>query len=116
MMMTVTRLTTTTTMMMTATTELAAINGWIVLDKPLALSSAQGVAAVKRILRTNGLPVPRIGHGGTLDPLATGMLPICLGEATKVAGEILEGAKQPSGYTEPILHRRRRELKASLGL
>ncbi len=78
---------------MTATTEPAAINGWIVLDKPLALSSAQGVAAVKRILRTHGLPIPRIGHGGTLDPLATGVLPIALGEATKLAGRMLDAAK-----------------------
>ncbi|MEI6487171.1 MAG: tRNA pseudouridine(55) synthase TruB [Sphingomonadales bacterium] len=68
-------------------------NGWIVLDKPLALSSAQGVAAVKRILRQNGLAVPRIGHGGTLDPLATGVLPIALGEATKLAGRMLDAAK-----------------------
>ena len=78
---------------MTARIDPAAINGWIVLDKPLALSSAQGVAAVKRILRTNGLPVPRIGHGGTLDPLATGVLPIALGEATKLAGRMLDAAK-----------------------
>ncbi|WP_310475810.1 tRNA pseudouridine(55) synthase TruB [Sandarakinorhabdus sp.] len=78
---------------MTAKTEPAAINGWIVLDKPLVLSSAQGVAAVKRILRTNGLPVPRIGHGGTLDPLATGVLPIALGEATKLAGRMLDASK-----------------------
>ncbi len=70
-----------------------ALHGWIVLDKPLELSSAQGVAAVKRILRRNGLPIPRIGHGGTLDPLATGVLPIALGEATKLAGRMLDAAK-----------------------
>lgn len=70
-----------------------ALNGWIVLDKPLELSSAQGVAAVKRILRRNGLPIPRIGHGGTLDPLATGVLLIALGEATKLAGRMLDAAK-----------------------
>jgi tRNA pseudouridine55 synthase len=78
---------------MTGRIEPAAINGWIILDKPLALSSAQGVAAVKRILRTNGLPIPRIGHGGTLDPLASGVLPIALGEATKLAGRMLDAAK-----------------------
>ena len=78
---------------MTAKVEAAAINGWIILDKPLALSSAQGVAAIKRILRSGGLPVPRIGHGGTLDPLATGVLPIALGEATKLAGRMLDAAK-----------------------
>jgi tRNA pseudouridine55 synthase len=69
------------------------LNGWIVLDKPLGLTSAQGMAAVKRILRQNGLPIPRIGHGGTLDPLATGVLPIALGEATKLAGRMLDAAK-----------------------
>jgi tRNA pseudouridine55 synthase len=74
-------------------TEPPAINGWIILNKPLGLSSAQGVAAVKRILRQAGLKVPRIGHGGTLDPLATGVLPIALGEATKLAGRMLDAAK-----------------------
>ena len=69
------------------------MNGWIILDKPLGLTSAQGVAAVKRILRTAGLPVPRIGHGGTLDPLASGVVPIALGEATKLAGRMLDAAK-----------------------
>ena len=71
----------------------AALNGWIVLDKPLGLTSAQGVAAVKRLFRQAGLPIPRIGHGGTLDPLATGVLPIALGEATKLAGRMLDAAK-----------------------
>ena len=69
------------------------INGWVVLDKPLGLSSAQGVAAVKRILRQAGLPKTKIGHGGTLDPLATGVLPIALGEATKLAGRMLDATK-----------------------
>jgi tRNA pseudouridine55 synthase len=69
------------------------VNGWIILDKPLGLTSAQGVAAVKRILRTSGLAIPRIGHGGTLDPLATGVLPIACGEATKLAGRMLDAAK-----------------------
>lgn len=48
---------------------------------------------MKRILRQAGLPIPRIGHGGTLDPLATGVLPIALGEATKLAGRMLDAAK-----------------------
>lgn len=71
----------------------AGLNGWIILDKPLGLTSAQSVAAVKRILRAAGLKAPRIGHGGTLDPLATGVLPIALGEATKLAGRMLDAAK-----------------------
>lgn len=69
------------------------LNGWIVLDKPLGLSSAQGVAAVKRVLRESGHKGVKIGHGGTLDPLATGVLPIALGEATKLAGRMLDATK-----------------------
>jgi tRNA pseudouridine55 synthase len=69
------------------------INGWIILDKPIGLSSAQGVAAVKRILRGVGIRPDRIGHGGTLDPLATGVLPIAIGEATKMAGRMLDATK-----------------------
>ena len=72
---------------------MTALHGWIVLDKPLGLSSAQGVAAIKRLLRGAGLPIPKIGHGGTLDPLATGVLPIALGEATKLAGRMLNATK-----------------------
>ena len=78
---------------------MTALHGWIVLDKPLGLSSAQGVAAIKRLLRGAGLPIPRIGHGGTLDPLATGVLPIAMGEATKLAGRMLNATK---GYAFTI--------------
>ena len=69
------------------------LHGWVILDKPLGLSSGQAVAAVKRIMRSAGLPKTRVGHGGTLDPLATGVLPIALGEATKLAGRMLGAAK-----------------------
>jgi tRNA pseudouridine55 synthase len=69
------------------------LNGWLILDKPLGLSSAQGVAAVKRILRGVGIRPDRIGHGGTLDPLASGVLPIAIGEATKLAGRMLDATK-----------------------
>lgn len=69
------------------------LHGWIVLDKPLGLSSAQGVAAVKRTLRGIGIRPNSIGHGGTLDPLATGVLPIAIGEATKLAGRMLDARK-----------------------
>lgn len=62
--------------------------GILLLDKPLGLSSHSATQRVKRLTGA-----ARAGHVGSLDPLATGMLPICLGEATKVAGEILEGAK-----------------------
>jgi tRNA pseudouridine55 synthase len=68
-------------------------NGWIILDKPLGLGSTQGVAAVKRVCREAGLGKVKVGHGGTLDPLATGVLPIALGEATKLAGRMLDASK-----------------------
>ena len=69
------------------------INGWIILDKPLGLGSTQGVSAVKRALREAGESKHRVGHGGTLDPLATGVLPIAVGEATKLAGRMLDASK-----------------------
>lgn len=70
-----------------------ALNGWIILDKPLELGSTQAVAAVKRVLRQGGYPKAKVGHGGTLDPLATGVLPIALGEATKLCGRMLDASK-----------------------
>jgi tRNA pseudouridine55 synthase len=70
-----------------------ALNGWIVLDKPLGLGSTNAVSAVKRALRVGGYPKAKVGHGGTLDPLATGVLPIAIGEATKLAGRMLDASK-----------------------
>jgi tRNA pseudouridine55 synthase len=69
------------------------LSGWIVLDKPLGLGSTQAVSAVKRALREAGEAKTKVGHGGTLDPLATGVLPIALGEATKLAGRMLDATK-----------------------
>ena len=68
-------------------------HGWIILDKPHGLGSTQAVAAVKRNLREAGLGKVKVGHGGTLDPLATGVLPIALGEATKLSGRMLDASK-----------------------
>lgn len=68
-------------------------DGWIIIDKPLGLGSTQGVSAVKRALRDGGYAKIKVGHGGTLDPLATGVLPIALGEATKLAGRMLDASK-----------------------
>src|SRR4051794_35308393 len=68
-------------------------HGWIVLDKPVGLGSTQAVSAVKRALREAGEPKTKVGHGGTLDPLASGVLPIALGEATKLAGRMLDATK-----------------------
>ena len=69
------------------------LHGWIILDKPLGLGSTQAVSAVKRVCREAGLGKVKVGHGGTLDPLATGVLPIALGEATKLTGRMLNGDK-----------------------
>ena len=68
-------------------------HGWIILDKPRGLGSTQAVAAVKRVLRQSGHRKVKVGHGGTLDPLAEGVLPIALGEATKLAGRLLDASK-----------------------
>ena len=64
------------------------INGIVLLDKPLRLSSNAALQKTRRLLGAS-----KAGHVGSLDPLATGMLPICLGEATKIAGDILSGRK-----------------------
>jgi tRNA pseudouridine55 synthase len=71
----------------------APLSGWIILDKPLGLGSTQAVGAIKRLLREAGEARTKVGHGGTLDPLATGVLPIALGEATKLAGRMLDATK-----------------------
>jgi tRNA pseudouridine55 synthase len=70
------------------------LHGWIILDKPIGLGSTQAVSAIKRLLREAGEPKTKVGHGGTLDPLASGVLPIALGEATKVAGRMLDASKE----------------------
>ena len=75
------------------TDRLSVPHGWIVLDKPHGLGSTQAVSAVKRALRMAGLPKAKVGHGGTLDPLATGVLPIAIGEATKLCGRMLDASK-----------------------
>ena len=69
------------------------MDGWIILDKPMGLGSTQAVGAVKRVCREAGLGKVKVGHGGTLDPLASGVLPIALGEATKLTGRMLDASK-----------------------
>ncbi|WP_237152640.1 tRNA pseudouridine(55) synthase TruB [Oryzibacter oryziterrae] len=64
------------------------VHGWVVFDKPVGMTSTQAVGAMKRIFGT-----PKAGHAGTLDPLASGMLPIALGEATKTVPYVMDGAK-----------------------
>lgn len=65
------------------------MNGILLLDKPAGLSSNAALQRVRRLVGAD-----KAGHVGSLDPLATGMLPICLGEATKIAGDILSGRKR----------------------
>lgn len=64
------------------------VHGWLVIDKPAGVTSAAVVAAVRRATQA-----AKVGHGGTLDPLATGVLPIALGEATKTVSYVMDGSK-----------------------
>ncbi|MBL8902489.1 MAG: tRNA pseudouridine(55) synthase TruB [Rhizobiales bacterium] len=64
------------------------VHGWVVLDKPLGMTSTQAVGKIRRLFDAE-----KAGHGGTLDPLATGMLPIALGEATKTVQWAMDGRK-----------------------
>ncbi len=64
------------------------VHGWLVLDKPLNLTSTQSVGFVRRMFNAQ-----KAGHAGTLDPLATGILPIALGEATKTVPYAVDGEK-----------------------
>jgi len=64
------------------------VHGWIAIDKPLGVTSTAVVAKVRRA--TNAA---KVGHGGTLDPLASGILPIALGEATKTVSYVMDGRK-----------------------
>ena len=64
------------------------VHGWLVLDKPIGVSSAKAVAEARRIFNAR-----RAGHGGTLDPLASGILPIAFGEATKTSAYAMAGTK-----------------------
>jgi tRNA pseudouridine55 synthase len=69
------------------------VHGWLIIDKPVGPTSTRIVGAVKRALREGGYPKVKVGHGGTLDPLASGVLPIALGEATKLSGRMLDADK-----------------------
>lgn len=64
------------------------VHGWVVVDKPSGVTSVQCVAAVRR-----AADAEKAGHGGTLDPLATGLLPVALGEATKTVPYVMDGFK-----------------------
>jgi tRNA pseudouridine55 synthase len=64
------------------------VHGWVILDKPLGMTSTQAVGKIRWLFGAE-----KAGHGGTLDPLATGLLPIALGEATKTVSYAMDGRK-----------------------
>ena len=64
------------------------VNGILLLDKPAGITSNGALGAVKRIFNAR-----KAGHTGSLDPIATGLLPVCFGEATKVSGFLLDASK-----------------------
>ena len=64
------------------------VSGWVILDKPVGMGSTEAVSKIKWLFKAE-----KAGHAGTLDPLASGMLPIALGEATKTVPYVQDGAK-----------------------
>ncbi len=65
------------------------VSGWVILDKPVGMGSTEAVSKVKWLFQAE-----KAGHAGTLDPLASGMLPIALGEATKTVPFVMDGSKE----------------------
>jgi len=65
------------------------VHGWVILDKPVGMTSTHAVAIIKRLFTAR-----RVGHAGTLDPLASGLLPLALGEATKTVPFVMDGRKR----------------------
>lgn len=66
----------------------SSVHGWLILDKPVGLTSTQAIGKARRLLGGE-----KVGHGGTLDPLATGVLPLAFGEATKLIPYVMDGDK-----------------------
>ncbi len=64
------------------------VHGWLILDKPLGITSTQAIGKARRLMGGK-----KVGHGGTLDPLATGILPLAFGEATKLIPYVMDGDK-----------------------
>ncbi len=75
------------------------INGIVLLDKPLGITSNRALQKVKRLFNAN-----KAGHTGSLDPLASGLLPICLGEATKISSYLLDADKAYTGTCKLGVH------------
>src|ERR1700677_1556724 len=74
---------------MLGTTPKIPVHGWLALDKPEGLTSTQALGKARRLLGGT-----KAGHGGTLDPLATGILPLAFGEATKLIPYVMDGEKE----------------------
>jgi tRNA pseudouridine55 synthase len=64
------------------------VDGWIILDKPVGVTSTHALGIVKRLYKAS-----KAGHAGTLDPLASGILPLAFGEATKTVPYVMDGEK-----------------------
>ena len=64
------------------------VHGWLILDKPVGMTSTHAVSAVRRLFNAK-----KAGHAGTLDPLASGLLPLAFGEATKTVPYVVDGEK-----------------------
>ena len=64
------------------------VHGWLIVDKPLGITSSAVVGRVRRLFNA-----AKAGHGGTLDPMASGILPIAFGEATKTVSYVMDGIK-----------------------
>ena len=76
------------------------VNGWVVLDKPIDLGSTQAVSRVRRLFNAQ-----KAGHAGTLDPLATGILPIALGEATKTVPFLMDAGKSLAHWSVKVTNK-----------
>jgi tRNA pseudouridine55 synthase len=83
------------------------VNGWLILDKPVGMTSTHAVAVAKRLFSAK-----KAGHAGTLDPLASGLLPIAFGEATKTVPFVMEGRK---GYRFTVAWGEERDTDDSEG-
>jgi tRNA pseudouridine55 synthase len=64
------------------------VHGWLIVDKPIGITSSFVVGKVKRLFNA-----AKAGHGGTLDPMASGILPVAFGEATKTVSYVMDGIK-----------------------
>lgn len=98
------------------------VDGLLLIDKPLGLSSNQSISKIKTLFSPK-----KVGHTGTLDPMATGLLPICLGQATKFSSYLLNedktyeaslrlGYKSSTGDTEGSIIKQEGEVMPSVGL